>query len=221
VFTFEVLGFEVWITRTIVNTWIVMAALIALAVMARAVIGKPRAVPTGMQNAVEAAVSAVDKLVGGAAGERLSWLGNWFFAVFAIIGASIVGGIVGIRPPTADWATTFALAFGTFALIQAMGVRHRGMRYLKSFIEPNPVLLPLNLIGELARPVSLSFRLYGNVLSGLIIMTLIYELAPIYARIGVPAVLHVYFDLFTASLHAYIFCILSASFIGVAATEPA
>jgi F-type H+-transporting ATPase subunit a len=80
------------------------------------------------------------------------------------------------------------------------------------------MLNPLNLIGELARPVSLSFRLFGNILAGMILMTLLYTMAPVVLRFIVPIPLHFYFDLFSGILQAYVFCILSLSFIGAAAS---
>ena len=75
------------------------------------------------------------------------------------------------------------------------------------------IFFPLNLIGELARPVSLSFRLFGNILAGTILMTLVYKLAPLVLQFVIPAALHAYFDLFTGALQTYIFCALSIMFI--------
>ena len=170
-----------------------------------------------MQNAVETVIEAFDNIVRNAAGEKYMALGNWFFMVFAFILFSSLSGIVGARPPTADWAATFAFALATFILIQIMGIRHRRGKYLKSFFKPNFIFFPLNVIGELSRPISLSFRLFGNVLAGMILMALIYSL-PIWLRFAVPAVLNVYFDLFTGALQTYIFCVLSLTFIGSAAS---
>jgi len=180
-------------------------------------------VPTGnFQNIVETLIETFDNFVRQAAGEKLLFLGNWFFMVFSFVLVSNLSGIVGFRPPTADWATTFALALVTFILIQAMGIKFRGRKYIKSFFEPFFIFFPLNLIGELARPISLSFRLFGNILAGMILMSLLYNLAPIYVRFVIPAALHAYFDLFIGALQAYIFCVLGLAFIGgAAATEEA
>ena len=218
--TLDFFGTEVWITQTIANTWIIMLILILFAVAVRIALRKWKKVPSGFQNAVEIMVEAFDNIVRKAAGEKFMGLGNWFFMVFAFVLVSTLSGIVGLRSPTADWATTFALAIATFVLIQYMGIRHRKGKYLKSFLEPNFVFLPLNLIGELARPVSLSFRLFGNELAGLIIMGLVYSL-PIYLRFVIPAALNVYFNVFTGVLQTYIFCVLSLTFIGSAASSSA
>ena len=210
-------GIDIWITRTIVNTWIIMLVLIVFAIFARTMLRKFQEVPKGFQNAIEALVEVFDNFILNSGGERLKPLSTWFFTVFVFIFVSNISGVVGLRPPTADWATTFAFAIATFILVQAIGLKYRKMGYIKSFFQPHFVFFPLNLIGELARPISLSFRLYGNVLSGVILMTLIYSITPIFIRFGVPVVLHAYFDLVTGALQTYIFCILSLMFIRGAA----
>ena len=217
----HVAGVEIWITETIVNTWIIMLLLIAAAIVVRIKLRKFREVPTGFQNAVEAIVETFDKFVKNTAGDKLQFLGSWFFMVFAFVLVSNVSGILGLRPPTADWATALALAMATFMLIHIVGVMHRKGRYLKSFIEPNIIFLPLNIIGELARPVSLSFRLFGNVLAGVILMSMVYKLLPVYLRVALPTVLHAYFDLISGVLQTYIFCVLSLSFIHAASSAEA
>ncbi|MCL2368733.1 MAG: F0F1 ATP synthase subunit A, partial [Oscillospiraceae bacterium] len=127
-------------------------------------------------------------------------------------------GVTGLRPPTADWGTTFAFAFATLTIIQIAGIRSRGFDYIKDFFRPSFILFPLNLLGELARPISLSFRLFGNMLAGLIILTMFYSLTPLLLRLVLPIALHVYFDVFSGVLQTYIFCAISLSFIG--ATSP-
>jgi len=214
--TVEVFGVDVWITQSVFNTWLIMAALCLFAAVVRIKLRKFKAVPRGFQNVIELAVESFDKIVKSAAGEEFMVLGNWFFMVFAFIFVANISGIVGLRPPTADWNTAFALALATFVLIQAMGIRHRKGKYLKSFIEPNFVFLPLNIIGELSRPISLSFRLFGNVLAGYILSALVYDSR--FLRILLPVALHAYFDLFAGLLQTYIFCVLSLTFIGNAAS---
>ena len=214
--TFDLFGVEVWITQTIFNTWIIMAALILFAVVVRILVRRFKTVPAGFQNAVEAVIEAFDNIVRSSAGEKYMGLGNWFFMVFAFILVSNLSGIVGLRPPTADFATTFAFALATFLLIQVMGIKQRGRKYLKSFFEPIFIFFPLNVIGELARPIALSFRLFGNVLAGMILMTMFYSL-PIYLRFVLPAALHTVFDIFFGALQTYVFCVLSLTFIGMAA----
>ena len=209
----DILGVEVWITETMVNTWIIMGVLIAFAALVRVKLERFTEVPKGLQNVVEAVVEIFENFVIGTAGKRLSYLGNWFFMVFVFIFLSNISGLLGMRPPTADWATTLAFALVTFGLIQAMGWKYRRGEYIKSFFEPNFVFFPLNVVGELARPISLSFRLFGNILSGVILTTMIYTLPPVFARFILPIPLHGFFDLIIGFLQTYIFSVLSLSFI--------
>ena len=216
---FDIGGIEVWITETALITWILMAVLIVFAIIVRVKLKKFEDVPTGkLQNTVEAIIEMFERFIHSTVGEKLSYLGNWYFTVFAIILLSNFSGVIGIiRPPTADWSFTVAMAISTFVIIQVMGFKYRRGAYAKNFLTPSFVFLPVNIIGELARPISLSFRLFGNMLAGLILMTMIYTLPPVAARFGIPAVMHIYFDLITGFLQTYIFCVLSLSFIGGAA----
>jgi len=217
----DIAGVEVWITETMMNTWIIMLLLTMLAVIVRVKLRTFKQVPTGFQNAIEAIIESFDNFVHNTVGDKFMYLGNWFFMVFTFVLISSLGGLFGLRPPTADWTTAFALALVTFGMIQVMGIIHRKGKYLKSFFEPYVIFFPLNFIGELARPISLSFRLFGNALAGVIFMSLIYGLIPIYLRFALPAALHFYFDLFSGVLQTYIFCVLSLTFISSASSAGA
>ena len=210
-------GIEVWITDTVISTWIIMGILITLAIVVRVMIKQGKfqeGAPTGFQNVIEMLVEIFDNYVRTTAGEKLMFLGNWFFTVFVFVLISNISGIIpGMRPPTADWSLTLALAIVTFVLIHVIGVKYRKGEYLKSFFQPMFLFFPINLIGELARPISISFRLFGNMLAGLIMMSLLYAMAPVFVRFILPAALHVYFDLFAGVLQTYIFVTLSLSFI--------
>lgn len=208
---------EIWITETILNTWIVMLVILAFALVVRLRMKSFKAIPSGLQNVVELIVETFDGIMLSAVSERLRVIGNWFFAVFIFILCSNLSGLFGLRPPTADWATTFALAIMSFILIQVMGIKFRKGKYIKTFFEPTPLFFPINLLGELTKPISLSFRLFGNILGGMILMTLIYSLAPMFVRFAIPVPLHAFFDVFFGALQTYIFCILSMTFIGLAA----
>ncbi|HHU82609.1 MAG TPA: F0F1 ATP synthase subunit A [Firmicutes bacterium] len=213
----KIAGVEIWITETIFNTWLIMLLLVALAVVARIKLRRFKEVPTGFQNVIEAAVELFDNFAVDTLGEKLSYIAPWFFMVFSFILSSAWLSIFGMRAPTADWVTTFALALATFILMIFMGFKHRRGNYLQSLFEPHPIFFPLNLIGELAKPVSLSFRLFGNMLSGTIILTLYYALTPRFVQFGIPALLHGFFDILIGSLQTYIFVIVSLMYIKSAA----
>lgn len=206
-------GVEIWITETMVNTWWIMAILILLSLIVRFKIRDFEEIPDGYQNVIEALVEYFDYFICSSIGSKFYYLGNWFFMVFAFIMMSNLISLFGLRAPTADWSMTFACAFASFIIVQLVGLKQRGAAYLKTFFEPNFLFFPLNVIGELSRPVSLSFRLFGNVLSGTIIIAIVYNVAPVILQLLLPAVLHVYFDIIIGIIQTYIFCVLSFSFI--------
>jgi len=215
----DINGFEIWITETAFITWILMAVLIIFAIFVRVKLKSFKDVPeTKLQSLVEAIIEMFEKFIRGTVGDKLSYLGNWYFTVFALILLANFSGVIGlVRPPTADWSFTAAMAISTFVLIQAMGIKYQRGAYLKGFFRPTFVFFPINVLGEFARPVSLSFRLFGNILSGTVILVMAYTLLPTVAQFGLPAFLHIYFDLIIGFLQTYIFCVLSLSFIGGAA----
>jgi F-type H+-transporting ATPase subunit a len=213
---------EFLITETTVNTWIIMGLLLILAIIVRikSASWDPLKKPTGLQNFIEICIDAWEKFFRSNSSERVIYLAPWFFSMFAFLIISNIIGITGLRPPTADWGMTFPLAFSSFLLFQYAGIRHRPKAYLKGiFLEPFPVFAPLNIIGEFARPISLSFRLFGNILGGMILLSLLYGIAPFVTRFIIPAPLHMYFDLAAGALQAVIFVVLSLTFVGVAAED--
>jgi F-type H+-transporting ATPase subunit a len=215
----NVAGIEVWITETIFNTWIIMLFLIVLALIARIKLKSFKVIPTGAQNIIESIVEIFDNFAGDALGEKLSYISPWYFMVFVYLLSSCVFSVFGFRAPSADWATTFALALASFSLMLIMGFKHRKGQYLKSFFEPHFIFFPLNLIGELAKPVSLSFRLFGNMLSGTIILTLYYSLTPLFVQFGIPVFLHAFFDVIFGAIQTYIFVIISLMYVSGAASD--
>ena len=211
---------DVYLTQTHVSTWIVMGILIAAAVAIRIFLPRFKMLPGAAQNAVEAAVEALSDFEGSNMGKMQRSFGGIYFSIFLFILFSNFSGLFGLRPPTADLATTATLALITFILMQIGGVLSLRSGYLKSFIKPNPVFLPLNLIGEVSKPVSLAFRLFGNMLGGMIILGMVYQMLPLLLRFIFPDILHAYFDIFAGALQAFIFTMLSMVFIRQKA-EPA
>jgi len=217
IWVWEIAGREIWITETIVNTWIIMLVLIVLAVITRIKLRNFKEIPKGFQNAIEAVVEMFDNFATNTLGKKLSYVAPWFFMVFMFFLLSALSSVFGLRAPTADWGATFAFALVSLVLMFFMGFRHGKGDYVKTFFDPHFVFFPMNLIGELAKPVSLSFRLFGNMLSGTIILTLYYALTPYLVQIGVPALLHAFFDVIIGALQTYIFVILSLMYIKTAA----
>ncbi|MCL1805878.1 MAG: F0F1 ATP synthase subunit A [Clostridiales bacterium] len=214
---FEIAGVDVYVNETMLSTWVVSAALVIFALVVRAKVKSFKDVPSGFQNLIELAVESMDGLVRTTVGEGMDFLSGYYFCIFAFILVSNYSGLLGLRPPTSDLATTIPLALSTFVLIHGMGISAQKGKYFKQYISPNPIFLPINLIGEVSKPVSLAFRLFGNMLGGVIIMEFVYTLLPVFLRFLIPDILHAYFDLFAGTLQAFVFTVLSLTFIQIMA----
>ena len=211
--TIDIFGQRVWITETHISTWVVMAILIGLAIPARVALTRFAEVPTGKQNLIEFIVESFDNFVKNTMGPENRAYGMWFFGVFVFILASNFSGLINLRPPTADVSTALVFSVSTFVLVTVSAIVKAPKNYFKSFFEPFFIFLPVNIIGELSIIVSLALRLFGNILSGLIIVGIIYYLIPPIMTVALPAALHFYFDLFAGAIQAFIFTMLSMVFI--------
>ena len=148
-------------------------------------------------------------------GSRGANFSNYIGTLFAVILLSNISGLFGLRPPTADYGVTLPLALVTFVLIHYNGFKYEKAGHVTKLFQP-VLLTPINIIGEVATPLSMSLRLFGNVLSGTVMMGLIYGLVPkiIQAFLWpVFGVLHVYFDVFSGAIQSYVFCMLTMVFI--------
>ena len=190
-----------------------MGALILTAVVIRLMLPRFKDIPGAFQNGVEAVLELLSNFTKSNLEEYDKSYGNVYFCIFLFVIVSNLSGLFGLRPPTADLATTSALALITFILMHSSGIINLRVGYLKSYIKPNPVFLPINLIGEISKPLSLAFRLFGNMLGGFIIIGLVYEMLPLILRFIFPDILHAFFDVFTGALQAFIFTMLSMVFI--------
>lgn len=219
---FEMGGQTIYLTETVINTWIIIAVMAFIALIIRIKSSKFKEVPDSkFQTAIEMIVDTLNGFVsstmGGSSGKKFA---AYFGPLIVFIAVCNLSGLLGFRPPTADFATTLAFALITFFMIHGFGIKSKGLKYFKGFLEPIPLLLPINIIGELATPVSLSFRLFGNILGGSIIMGLVYAMFPkLVIFLGIPAVLHCYFDVFAGALQAFIFVMLSMTFVSSAMDE--
>lgn len=199
---------------TLISTWIIGAALITLAVIVRIKMQNFKPVPeTKFQNAIEALVEIFENHVTSIMTKRYAYYGSWFFGLFLFFLASNFIGIVGLRPPTADLAATYAMGFTTVVFMQVIGIKHQKWRHLTDFFKPFPLFMPLNIISDFSRSISLSIRLFGNIMGGLVIMGLVYYMLPWFLTLGPPAVLSLYFDIFVGALQAFIFVTLSMYFM--------
>lgn len=203
---------ELWITTTHVSILIVCALLLIFALVVRSKLSEADGKPGAFQSAVEFMVEALDNMVKGSMGTKGTGFRNYIGSLFLFLILANLSGLLGLRPPTADYGVTLPLGLITFSLIQVNNIRYNKVEAFTGLFKPLPFLFPINLIGEIAVPFSLSLRLFGNVLSGTVIMGLLYGLLSKVA-IAWPGVLHIYFDLFSGCIQAYVFCMLTMVFI--------
>ena len=180
-FQYSFFGHEVWITTSHVCILIVMLIIIGFAIAANRAMKKATEVPSGFQNVVELIVEKLDGVVDGPMGKNAPRFYNYIGTVFIFILLSNISGLLGLRPPTADYGVTLPLGILTFVLIHFNQFKYQKLKDIWvdmcSPLPPwLPIWFPINLISEIAVPVSLSLRLFANVLSGTVMMALLYGL---------------------------------------------
>lgn len=213
---------KIQVTESVTVTWFIMLLVLIFCFLATHNMKK---IPRGFQLAGEQFVKLIESLTKQNMGEQNIGFAPFVGALILFLAIANIVGIFGLRPPTADLNVTLTLSFTTFFLTQFFGLKSKGLGgYLKGYLEPMAFLLPLNIIGELSNPVSLGFRLFGNMVAGFIIMSLVYgALAsattallgiafPIF-QAGIPVALHAYFDIFSGLLQSFIFTMLTMVFI--------
>ena len=216
------------ITESQINSWLVVVSLLGLCLFLTHGL-KVRA-DTKRQHAVEWLVKRIEDLVRGNMGEYFLGFAPFIAAIMTLSALSSLLSLFGLYPPTSDLNVMAGWAFLVFGLITYYKMKCGPIHYLKSFAEPVPLLAPMNVLSEVATPLSMAFRHYGNVLSGTVIATLVATglqglsrlllgwlpgfLGEIpFLQIGIPAVLSVYFDLFSGCLQAYIFAMLTMMYV--------
>lgn len=213
VFSYNLFGQTLWITTSHVCIAIVFLVILLFIFAANRAIKKGGEIPTGFQNVVELIVEKLDGMIDTTMGKSAPGFRNYIGTIFIFILVCNISGLFGLRPPTADYGTTLALGLMTFTLITFNKFKHKGAKgVLKGLCDPWPIWAPINIIGDVAVPISLSLRLFANVLSGVVMMALIYGLLRWFAVIW-PAALHVYFDLFSGCIQTYVFCMLTMTYI--------
>ncbi|MBO5094907.1 MAG: F0F1 ATP synthase subunit A [Lachnospiraceae bacterium] len=213
VFSYHLFGQELWITTTHICMLIVLLVITAFCIAANRVIKHASEVPGGFQNVVELVVEKLDGMVESVMGKNAVKFANYIGTIFIFIFLSNISGLFGLRPPTADYGVTFPLGVMTFAIIHFNKFKHQKVSgVIKGLCEPWVFWAPINIIGDLAVPISLSLRLFANVLSGTVMMALVYALLSRIAIIW-PAALHVYFDLFSGAIQTYVFCMLTMTYV--------
>lgn len=213
IFQYEIFGQKVWITTTHASLFIVISMICIFCLLANRAVKRATEVPGAFQNVVELVVEMLDGMINGVMGKNGPAFANYIGILFMFILLSNVSGLFGLRPPTADYGVTLALGLISFTVIHFNKFKHQKVSgVIKGLCDPWPFWAPINMIGEIAVPISLSLRLFANVLSGTVMMALIYGLLGWIATAW-PAALHVYFDLFSGAIQTYVFTMLTMTYI--------
>ena len=227
------------ISETIVVSWLVLILITGLCIwlthdLKEENISKRQAV-------AELLVETANNFVIGNMGEKFRYMIPFVAALFATSVVSNLISLIGLRSPTADLSTEAAWAVVVFIMITSQKIKANGVGgYLKDFTTPIPVMTPFNILSEIATPISMACRHFGNILSGVVINGLVYAALALASSallglipgavgdvlskipildVGVPAGLSVYFDWFSGIMQAFIFCMLTTLYIANAAGE--
>ena len=212
------------ITESQINSWLVLVSIFGLCLYLTH--GVTKIPQSKRQLAAEWIVEKSQSFVNSNMGERFAGFAPFIAAIMALSAFSSLLSLFGLYPPTSDFNIVAGWAVLVFVLITHYKLKGGMGNYLKVFAEPIPVFAPFNVISEVATPISMTFRHYGNILSGTVISTLVMAglqglsslllswLPGIFGdvpwlQIGIPAVLSVYFDLFSGCLQAFIFAMLT------------
>ena len=197
-------------------TWLVMAILIALAFLATRAVS---IVPTGLQNLMEVVVTGIEGLLDETMGKE----GKAYFPLIAtfalfILVSNLIALIPGFYPPTANLNTNAALALTVFVMTHAVGFKKHGGSYLKHFMGPiwwlAPLIFVIEIIGHLARPLSLTLRLFGNMWGHEIVLMIFLMLVPLF--LPIPMML---MGLLVAFIQTFVFTLLAMIYIAGALEE--
>ena len=201
----------------VIYSWFAIVLLIVFAVLATRKISM---IPTKGQNFFEIVISGMEEFMVDITGEE----GRWFFPIIATIfiyiaTCNLMGLVPGFYPPTASINTTVSCAIPVFIFTHYIGVKYHGIKYVKHFLGPVwwliPIILPIEVIGHLARVLSLSFRLFGNITGHELVLAILFMLAGAFlAPLPIMAM-----GIFVAFVQAFVFFLLSIMYFSGAMEE--
>ena len=214
------------------TSMIVMLIMIILAIYIgiRAHFHDPLKKPKGMLLIAEMGVTFFEDFAEGLLGRRFRIFGGYLMAIGVYLFLAFIFGLTGLPSPMTTLSVPLSLGLSTFVLIHATAAKYNKIRYFKRYVEPLPFFLPVNLISMWAPLLSLTLRLFGNALSGFVIMNIVYYAlqnlsAMVFAAIEAPLnevfiapfiawILHLYFDLFSGFIQTTVFLSLTTIYVG-------
>ena len=213
----EVVQFAGWTFNweTLVMTWITMAIVILIAILATRNL---KMVPSGWQNVVEMVITGLHSQIDVTMGNRGRMLAPLIITLFLFL---LISNWLGLIPqmasPTNDLNTTLGLALLIIVMVHCLGLYFKGGHYIAHFFQPVPVFVIINAIEEVAKPITLAFRLFGNILAGEILIIILLKLMPIWMPI--PSVIWLAFSIFIGGVQAFIFTMLSMAYLSNAVKD--
>ena len=213
---FEVIGLAHFAHTAphVIYMWVVMAILIILSAVAAKTV---TLVPSKGQNFFEIIISGLEEFAVTITGEEGRWLFPLIGTIFIFIATSnLIGLVPGFLPPTASINTTLGCAVVVVVFTHIIGVKYHGAKYIKHFLGPVwwmiPIILPIEIIGHLARILSLSFRLFGNMMGHELVLAILFGLAGLFfAPLPIMAL-----GIFVALVQAFVFFLLSVMYFAAA-----
>ncbi len=213
---FTLMGFNITLNiKTLIMSWMIMAFLIIFTYLA---VYRIKLVPGVWQSLAETIVSVFDKLVSDTLESKDRKYFPFITALFLfLLLCNYIGVVPGCDEPTKDLNTPLGLAILGFVIAHYSGIRYKGiLKYAKEYLEPFFIMAPLNLIGELAKVISISFRLFGNIMGGSIIIIVVSHL--VYSLV-LPPMLYAFFGIFVGTVQAFVFTMLSLVYIALQIKE--
>jgi len=236
IFTYQLFGYTIPVSDSIIMMWIVSVVIIILAVVFTRNL---KTVPEGKQNVAEIVVEVINNLMKSNIGHHWKSFAPYFGTVLIFLAFANIASLFNflpsgealyritglsffenwphfeIAPPTKDLNVTLTLAITSVLLYLFAGIRFKGIGgWLKGFLKPTPVMLPFHILDYGTRTLSLSLRLFGNILAGYIILEMLYE-GMLFIKPLIP-IASAFFDLFDAGLQAFIFVFLSSIYVSEA-----
>lgn len=199
------------VTRTMVTSAVVSAVLVGtLAWVGRQVRTRPEGRPAALGRLLVRFLAQLVEQTAGRPSPRLEVFAGTLFLF--ILASAVLGQLPGVSPPTSSLPTAVALAVLVFLAVPVAGIRARGaLGYLRHYLQPSPLLLPLHVISELSRTIALALRLFGNMMSGQLVVALMVALVGFLVPVPLMAL-----DLLIGALQAYIFTTLGCVYVGAA-----
>lgn len=210
--TFEIGGSEYFIHPGIFYSYVIALFIVIFSIVISYKVKRadPRATPKGLVFFGEFFVTSINNFTKNNLGEKKRSLAPYLgmLAMFLLI--SNLSGLISFVPPTSDYNVTLTLAIITIVMAQIYSIKVDGLKnYFISFTKPFVFLLPNNILDLITTPLSMSLRLFGNILAGGIILSLVYSATGYFAPIVAP-VLHAYFDVFAGGIQTFVFVLLTA-----------